>query len=97
MFIQLKSLTSLLTLGKISDDEKFREIFQTVVDTFIDAKEYGSILNVPDADYDYALSVIDDFEQSVPVDLRLKFSVAKPMIFVRLLIKQSCCHKSMMW
>lgn len=53
---------------KISDDEKFREIFPTVVDTFIDAKEYGSILNVPDADYDYALSVIDDFEQSVPVD-----------------------------
>lgn len=53
---------------KISDDEKFREIFQTVVDTFIDAKEYGSILTVPDADYDYALSVIDDFEQSVPVD-----------------------------
>lgn len=53
---------------KISDDEKFREIFQTVVDTFIDAKEYGSILNIPDADYDYALSVIDDFEQSVPVD-----------------------------
>lgn len=53
---------------KISDDEKFREIFQTVVDTFIDAKEYGSILNVPDADYDYTLSVIDDFEQSVPVD-----------------------------
>lgn len=53
---------------KISDDEKSRKIFQTVVDTFIDAKEYGSILNVPDADYDYALSVIDDFEQSVPVD-----------------------------
>lgn len=53
---------------KISSDEKFREIFQTVVDTFIDAKEYGSILTVPDADYDYALSVIDDFEQSVPVD-----------------------------
>ena len=53
---------------KISDDEKFREIFQTVVDTFIDAKEYGSILTVPDADYDYALSVIDDFQQSVPVD-----------------------------
>lgn len=53
---------------KISDDEKFRVIFQTVVDTFIDAKEYGSILNVSDADYDYALSVIDDFEQSVPVD-----------------------------
>lgn len=53
---------------KISGDEKFREIFQTVVDTFIDAKEYGSILNIPDADYDYALSVIDDFEQSVPVD-----------------------------
>ena len=53
---------------KISDDEKFRKIFQTVVDTFIDAKEYGSILNVPDPDYDYALSVIDDFEQSVPVD-----------------------------
>ena len=53
---------------KISDDEKFREIFQTVVDTFINAKEYGSILNVPDSDYDYALSVIDDFEQSVPVD-----------------------------
>lgn len=53
---------------KISDDEKFREIFQTVVDAFINAKEYGSILNVPDADYDYALSVIDDFEQSVPVD-----------------------------
>lgn len=53
---------------KISDNEKFREIFQTVVDTFIDAKEYGSILTVPDADYDYALSVIDDFEQSVPVD-----------------------------
>lgn len=53
---------------KISDDEKFREIFQTVVDTFIDAKEYGSILNISDADYDYALSVIDDFEQSVPVD-----------------------------
>lgn len=53
---------------KISDDEKFREIFKTVVDTFIDAKEYGSILNVPDSDYDYALSVIDDFEQSVPVD-----------------------------
>lgn len=56
------------SLQKVSDDEKFREIFQTVVDTFIDAKEYGSILNVPDADYDYALSVIDDFEQSVPVD-----------------------------
>jgi IS4 transposase len=53
---------------KISDDEKFRKIFQTVVDTFIDAKEYGSILNVSDSDYDYALSVIDDFEQSVPVD-----------------------------
>jgi len=53
---------------KISDDEKFRKIFQTVVDTFIDAKEYGSILNVSDADYDYVLSVIDNFEQSVPVD-----------------------------
>lgn len=55
-------------MAKISDDEKFREIFQTVVDTFINAKEYGSILNVPDSDYDYALSVIDNFEQSVPVD-----------------------------
>ena len=57
---------------KISDDEKFREIFQTVVDTFIDAKEYGSILNVPDADYDYVLSVIDDFQQSVPVDFEVQ-------------------------
>lgn len=57
---------------KISDDEKFGKIFQTVVDTFIDAKEYGSILNVSDADYDYALSVIDDFEQSVPVDFEVQ-------------------------
>ena len=62
---------------KISDDEKFREIFQTVVDTFIDAKEYGSILNIPDADYDYALSVIDDFEQSVPVDFEAQILRAK--------------------
>lgn len=62
---------------KISDDEKFREIFQTVVDTFIDAKEYGSILNVPDADYDYALSVIDDFEQSVPVDFEAQILRSK--------------------
>lgn len=57
---------------KISDDERFGKIFQTVVDTFIDAKEYGSILNVSDADYDYALSVIDDFEQSVPVDFEVQ-------------------------
>ena len=66
---------------KISDDEKFREIFQTVVDTFIDAKEYGSILNVPDADYDYALSVIDDFEQSVPVDFEAQILRGKTDMF----------------
>lgn len=49
---------------KISDDEKFHEVFTTVVDTFIDAKEYGSLLTIPVADYDYVLSVIDDFEQN---------------------------------
>lgn len=73
---------------KISDDEKFREIFQTVVDTFIDAKEYGSILNVPDADYDYALSVIDDFEQSVPVDFEAQILRGKTDD-IRVLVNQA--------
>lgn len=73
---------------KISDDEKFREIFQTVVDTFIDAKEYGSILNVPDADYDYALSVIDDFEQSVPVDFEAQILRGKTD-YIRALVNQA--------
>lgn len=73
---------------KISDDEKFREIFQTVVDTFIDAKEYGSILNVPDADYDYALSVIDDFEQSVPVDFEAQILRGKTDD-IRILVNQA--------
>ena len=73
---------------KISDDEKFREIFQTVVDTFIDAKEYGSILNVPDADYDYALSVIDDFEQSVPVDFEAQILRGK-IDDIRALVNQA--------
>lgn len=80
---------------KISDDEKFREIFQTVVDTFIDAKEYGSILNVSDADYDYALSVIDDFEQSVPVDfeaqiLRGKADDIRALVNQAKLLSQKC-------
>ena len=73
---------------KISDDEKFREIFQTVVDTFIDAKEYGSILNVLDADYDYALSVIDDFEQSVPVDFEAQILRGKTDD-IRVLVNQA--------
>lgn len=73
---------------KISDDEKFREIFQTVVDTFIDAKEYGSILTVPDADYDYALSVIDDFEQSVPVDFEAQILRGKTDD-IRILVNQA--------
>ena len=73
---------------KISDDEKFREIFQTVVDTFIDAKEYGSILNVSDADYDYALSVIDDFEQSVPVDFEAQILRGKTDD-IRILVNQA--------
>lgn len=73
---------------KISDDEKFRKIFQTVVDTFIDAKEYGSILNVPDADYDYALSVIDDFEQSVPVDFEAQILRGKTDD-IRILVNQA--------
>ena len=73
---------------KISDDEKFREIFQTVVDTFIDAKEYGSILNVPDADYDYTLSVIDDFEQSVPVDFEAQILRGKTDD-IRILVNQA--------
>ena len=73
---------------KISDDEKFREIFQTVVDTFIDAKEYGSILNVPDADYDYALSVIDDFQQSVPVDFEAQILRGKTDD-IRILVNQA--------
>lgn len=73
---------------KISDDEKFREIFQTVVDTFIDAKEYGSILNVPDADYDYAFSVIDDFEQSVPVDFEAQILRGKTDD-IRVLVNQA--------
>lgn len=73
---------------KISSDEKFREIFQTVVDTFIDAKEYGSILNVPDADYDYALSVIDDFEQSVPVDFEAQILRGKTDD-IRVLVNQA--------
>lgn len=73
---------------KISDDEKFREIFPTVVDTFIDAKEYGSILNVPDADYDYTLSVIDDFEQSVPVDFEAQILRGKTDD-IRILVNQA--------
>ena len=73
---------------KISDDEKFREIFQTVVDTFIDAKEYGSILNVSDADYDYALSVIVDFEQSVPVDFEAQILRGKTDD-IRILVNQA--------
>ena len=73
---------------KISSDEKFREIFQTVVDTFIDAKEYGSILNVSDADYDYALSVIDDFEQSVPVDFEAQILRGKTDD-IRILVNQA--------
>lgn len=73
---------------KISDDEKFRKIFQTVVDTFIDAKEYGSILNVSDADYDYALSVIDDFEQSVPVDFEAQILRGKTDD-IRILVNQA--------
>lgn len=73
---------------KISDDEKFREIFQTVVDTFINAKEYGSILTVPDADYDYALSVIDDFEQSVPVDFEAQILRGKTDD-IRILVNQA--------
>lgn len=73
---------------KISDDEKFRKIFQTVVDTFIDAKEYGSILNIPDADYDYALSVIDDFKQSVPVDFEAQILRGK-IDDIRALVNQA--------
>ena len=73
---------------KISDDEKFREIFQTVVDTFIDAEEYGSILNIHDADYDYALSVIDDFEQSVPVDFEAQILRGKTDD-IRILVNQA--------
>ena len=73
---------------KISDDEKFREIFQTVVDTFIDAKEYGSILNVPDADYDYALSVIDDFEQNGTIDFETQVLLDK-IDGIRALVNQA--------
>lgn len=73
---------------KISSDEKFRGIFQTVVDTFIDAKEYGSILNVSNADYDYALSVIDDFEQSVPVDFEAQILRGKTDD-IRVLVNQA--------
>lgn len=73
---------------KISDDEKFREIFQTVVDTFIDAKEYGSILNVPDADYDYALSVIDDFEQNGTIDFETQILLDK-IDDIRALVNQA--------
>ena len=73
---------------KISDDEKFREIFQTVVDTFIDAKEYGSILNIPDADYDYALSVIDDFEQNGTIDFETQVLLDK-IDDIRALVNQA--------
>lgn len=73
---------------KISDDEKFREIFQTVVDTSIDAKEYGSILNVPDIDYNYALSVIDDFEQNGTIDFETQILLDK-IDDIRALVNQA--------
>lgn len=53
---------------KISSDAKFKDVFKEIVNTFIDAKEYGSILDVPAKDYDYAMSVIDDFEQNGIID-----------------------------
>lgn len=53
---------------KISSDAKFKDVFKEVVNTFIDAKDYGSILDVPAKDYDYAMSVIDDFEQHGIID-----------------------------
>lgn len=57
---------------KISSDAKFKDVFKEVVNSFVDAKEYGSILDVPAKDYDYALSVIDDFEQNGVIDFETK-------------------------
>lgn len=57
---------------KISSDAKFKDIFKEIVNTFIDAKEYGSILDVPAKDYDYAMSVIDDFEKQGVIDFDTK-------------------------
>lgn len=73
---------------KISKDGKFKDIFKTIVDTFIDAKEYGSILNVSDADYDYVLSVIDDFEQNGTIDFEIKILLDK-IDDIRALVKQA--------
>ena len=53
---------------KISSDAKFKDVFKEVVNSFVDAKEYGSILDVPAKDYDYAMSVIDDFKQNGIID-----------------------------
>ncbi|WP_298653919.1 BREX-1 system adenine-specific DNA-methyltransferase PglX [uncultured Eubacterium sp.] len=73
---------------KISKDGKFKDIFKTIVDTFIDAKEYGSILNVSDTDYDYALSVIDDFEQNGTIDFEAKILLDK-IDDIRALVNQA--------
>lgn len=73
---------------KISKDGKFKDIFKTIVDTFIDAKEYGSILNVSDSDYDYALSVIDDFEQNGTIDFEAKILLDK-IDDIRALVNQA--------
>lgn len=73
---------------KISKDGKFKDIFKTIVDTFIDAKEYGSILNVSNANYDYALSVIDDFEQNGTIDFETKILLDK-IDDIRALVNQA--------
>lgn len=57
---------------KISSDAKFKDVFKEVVNSFVDAKEYGSILDVPAKDYDYAMSVIDEFEQNGVIDFETK-------------------------
>lgn len=75
--------------NQLSLDNQFIELADYLIDTFQDAKEYGSILTVKEANYDGLLDYIEEIQQHGASDLAVSAWIGEIANRLPALIKQA--------
>lgn len=75
--------------NQLSLDNQFIELADYLIDTFQDAKEYGSILTVKEANYDGLLDYIEEIQQHGASDLAVSAWIGEIADRMPALIKQA--------
>lgn len=75
--------------NQLTLDEQFIELTDYLIDTFQDAKEYGSILTVKEANYDGLLDYIEEIQQHGASDLAVSAWIGEIANRMPTLIKQA--------